>query len=79
MDVTADVVGNGVSALDITRSIAAQRFANAVERVSNTWKDYSKVLLVVLLPDPYEPRFLASSTSRVDGFQVENTPKGSLQ
>lgn len=74
MDVTADVVGNGVSALDMTRSIAAQRFANSVERAKNTWKDYLKEITGgTASPDPYEPRFLASSTSRVDGFQVENT------
>lgn len=74
MDVTADVVGQGVSALDITRSIIAQRFANAVERVSNTWKDYLKgVTGGVASPNVYEPRFLASSTSTVDGFEVENT------
>lgn len=74
MDVTADVVANGVSALDMTRSIAAQRFANAVERVSNTWKDYLKGITGgTASPNPYEPRFLASSTSQVSGFQVENT------
>lgn len=74
MDVTADVVGQGVSALDITRSIAAQRFANAVERVSNTWKDYlSGITGGVASPNPLEPRFLASSTSSVNGFEVENT------
>lgn len=74
MDVTAEVVGQGVSALDITRSIAAQRFANAVERVSNTWKDYLKGITGgVASPNPLEPRFLASSTSSVNGFEVENT------
>lgn len=74
MDVTADVVGNGVSALDMTRSIAAQRFANSVERAKNTWKDYLKEITGgTASPDPYEPRFLASSTSQVSGFQVENT------
>lgn len=74
MDVTADVVGNGVSALDMTRSIIAQRFANLVERVSNTWNDYlAKVTGGKASPTPFEPRFLANSTSSVNGFEVENT------
>lgn len=71
---TAEVVGNGVSALDMTRSIIAQRFANLVERVSNTWEDYLKgVTNGTASPDPKLPRFLASSTSKVAGFEVENT------
>lgn len=74
MDVTAEVVGQGVSALDMTRSIIAQRFANAVERIPNTWKDYIKGITGgVASPNPLEPRFLASSTSSVNGFEVENT------
>ena len=73
-DVTADVVGNGVSALDTTRSILMQRFLNAVERANNTWKDYLKdVTGGVVAPNPLEPRFLASSTSSVRCFEVENT------
>lgn len=73
-DVTADVVSNGVSALDMTRSILMQRFLNSVERARNTWKDYLKdVTDGVAPPNPLEPRFLASSTSMVGGFEVENT------
>ena len=73
-DVTADVVNNGVSALDVTRSILMQRFLNSVERVSNTWKDYLKdVTDGVAPPKDTEPRFLASTTSAVSGFEVENT------
>lgn len=73
-DVTAEVKGDGVSAIDITRSILMQRFANAVERVSNTWNDYLKgVMDGVAPPDVEQPRFLASVTSSVDGFEVENT------
>lgn len=73
-DVTADVVANGVSAIDMTRSILMQRFLNSVERVSNTWKDYiAGVMDGVTPPNPLEPRFLASSKSKVSGFEVENT------
>lgn len=71
---TAEVIGNGVSALEITRSIIAQRFANLVERVTNTWEGYLKgVTDGIASPDPKLPRFLASSTSKVGGFEVENT------
>lgn len=73
-DVTAPIVSNGVSALDMTRSILMQRFANSVERIKNTWQDYiSGVMDGVTPPDPELPRFLASQTSRVNGFEVENT------
>lgn len=74
LDITAPVVGNGVSAIDMTRSIIATRFANVVERVSNTMKDYiGKVIGGVLPPNPLEPRFLSSVTSSVNGYEVENT------
>lgn len=73
-DITADVVGDGVSALDMTRKTLMLRFLNAVARTRNTWKDYLRdVTDGIAPPNPLEPRFLASSTSRVGGFEVENT------
>lgn len=73
-DVTSEVSNSSVSAIDITRSIMIQRFLNSVNRVGRRFSDYlSGVMNGVAPPDSTEPRYLASVTSRVSGFEVENT------
>lgn len=74
IDKTAEVVDGSVSAIDITRSILSQRFSNAVARTGRRFSDY----LVEItdgydVPDVEVPRWLASKTSEVKGFEVENT------
>lgn len=74
VDMTADVVSGEVSAIDVTRSILAQRFANAVARTGRRMSDYlSEITDGYDVPDVEVPRWLASKTSKVDGFEVENT------
>lgn len=74
IDKTSEVVDGSVSAIDITRSILSQRFSNAVARTGRRFSDY----LVEItdgydVPDVEVPRWLASKSSPVDGFEVENT------
>lgn len=74
VDMTADVVSGEVSAINVTRSILAQRFANAVARTGRRMSDYlSEITDGYDVPDVEVPRWLASKTSKVDGFEVENT------
>lgn len=74
VDIEVNTQDGTVSAVDITRNLLLQRFKHAVERVPNTWKDYlSGVTDGVAAPKDTEPRFLASSTHSVKGFEVENT------
>ena len=74
VDMTSDVVSGEVSAIDVTRSILAQRFANAVARTGRRMSDYlSEITDGYDVPDVEVPRWLASKTSKVDGFEVENT------
>lgn len=74
IDKTSEVIDGSVSAIDITRTILSQRFSNAVARTGRRFSDY----LVEItdgydVPDVEVPRWLASKTSPVDGFEVENT------
>lgn len=71
---SADVVDNAVNAVDITRSILAQRFSNAVARTNRTFSEYlGKVVDGYDVPDVHEPRWLATKISVVKGYEVENT------
>lgn len=73
-DVTAEVSNNGVNAIDMTVALARARFMNDVNRVGRRPEDYIEDITDgVLPPEITEPRFLSSVTSRVSGFEVENT------
>lgn len=74
VDMDAEVIDGKVSAIDSTRSILAQRFANAVARSGRKFSDYlTDVIGGYDVPDVTVPRWLASKTSKVSGFEVENT------
>lgn len=74
VDMEAEVIDGKVSAIDTTRSILAQRFANAVARSRRKFSDYlTDVIGGYDVPDVTVPRWLASKTSKVSGFEVENT------
>lgn len=72
-DVTTEVNNGAVNAIDSTISLLRARFLNAVNRVGRRWSDYIGLMDGVAAPDDREPRWLATVTSRVSGFEVENT------
>lgn len=73
-DVTAPVVGNEVSAVDITKAIAYQRFLNVVVKLKNSFADYLRSIFGTLpAPDYHEAKFVSHSEGAVDGFEVANT------
>lgn len=73
-DVTAPVVGDSVSAVDVTKAIAYQRFLNVVVKLKNNFADYLRSLFGTLpAPDYHEAKFVSHSEGSVDGFEVANT------
>lgn len=73
-DVTAPVVGQAVSAVDITKAIAYQRFLNVVVKLKNSFADYLRSIFGTLpAPDYHEAKFVSHSEGAVDGFEVANT------
>lgn len=73
-DVTAPVVGDAVSAIDVTKAIAYQRFLNVVVKLKNNFADYLRSLFGTLpAPDYHEAKFVSHSEGSVDGFEVANT------
>lgn len=73
-DVTAPVVGQQVSAVDMTKAIAYQRFLNVVVKLKNSFADYLRSLFGTLpAPDYHEAKFVSHSEGSVDGFEVANT------
>lgn len=73
-DVTAPVVGDAVSAIDVTKAIAYQRFLNVVVKLKNSFADYLRSLFGTLpAPDYHEAKFVSHSEGSVDGFEVANT------
>lgn len=73
-DVTAPVVGDSVSAVDITKAIAYQRFLNVVVKLKNSFADYLRNIFGTLpAPDYHEAKFVSHSEGSIDGFEVANT------
>lgn len=73
-DVTAPVVGDAVSAVDITKAIAYQRFLNVVVKLKNSFADYLRSIFGTLpAPDYHEAKFVSHSEGSIDGFEVANT------
>lgn len=73
-DVTAPVVGEAVSAVDITKAIAYQRFLNVVVKLKNSFADYLRSIFGTLpAPDYHEAKFVSHSEGAIDGFEVANT------
>lgn len=73
-DVTAPVLGNKVSAIDVTKAISYQRFLNVVVKLKNEMKDYLSTIFGTLpAPDYHESKLVSHSEGSVDGFEVANT------
>lgn len=73
-DVTAPVVGDSVSAIDMTKAIAYQRFFNVVVKLKNSFADYLRSIFGTLpAPDYHEAKFVSHSEGSVEGFEVANT------
>ena len=65
-DVTAPVVGNEVSAVDITKAIAYQRFLNVVVKLKNSFADYLRSIFGTLpAPDYHEAKFVNCERRRM--------------
>lgn len=78
-DVNAPVVGNNVSAVDVTRSISKQRFLNAVNLAGRKIGNYLTALWGGQLPEAPDdvPLFIASESFGIGKQEIENT--GALQ
>lgn len=73
-DVTAPVIGDKVSAIDVTKAISYQRFLNVVVKLKNDIKDYLSTIFGTLpAPDYHESKLVSHSEGSVDGFEVANT------
>lgn len=73
-DVTAPVVGDKVSAVDITKAISYQRFLNVVVKLKNEMQDYLRAIFGTLpAPDYHEAKLVSHSEGSVDGFEIANT------
>lgn len=73
-DVTAPVVANSVSAVDMTKAISYQRFLNVVVKLKNDFAAYlSSIFGTLPAPDYHEAKFVSHSEGSVDGFEVANT------
>lgn len=73
-DVTAPVVGNQVSAIDMTKAITYQRFLNVVVKLKNEMQDYLRTIFgTIPAPDYHEAKLISHSEGSVDGFEVANT------
>lgn len=73
-DVTAPVIGDKVSAIDVTKAISYQRFLNVVVKLKNDMKDYLSTIFGTLpAPDYHESKLVSHSEGSVDGFEVANT------
>lgn len=73
-DVTAPVIGDKVSAVDITKAITYQRFLNVVVKLKNEMQDYLRTIFGTLpAPDYHEAKLVSHSEGAVDGFEVANT------
>ncbi len=74
----APVVGEKVSAIDITKSVVMQRYLNAVVKLGNNFGDYLRGIFgTTPSPDYHFPKFIAHSEVSVDGFEVANTSDSS--
>ena len=73
-DVTAPVIGDKVSTIDVTKAISYQRFLNVVVKLKNEMKDYLSTIFGTLpAPDYHESKLVSHSEGSVDGFEVANT------
>ncbi len=74
-DSSADVVGEEVSAIEVTRAIQAQRFLNMVNRSGRRISKYFKDLFGVAAGADIEcnPQMLSHNECRVESYEVENT------
>lgn len=73
-DVNAPVVGNKVSAIDMTQNILMQRFLNAVMKVGSRLEEYAKGIFGANVgPDYHEPKFVSHSVFSVGANEVDNT------
>lgn len=73
------VNNNMVSVIDITKSIQAQRFANAVMRSRSKIEEYVESLFGKRpAPDYHNPFFLSRETEVIYGDEVQNTAEGQI-
>lgn len=74
VDMIAPVIGNGVSAIDMTKNQLAQRFANAVNKTGRKLSDYMKGIRGAnTMPVLTDPKFLARDVVTIGTQEVENT------
>ncbi len=70
----APVVGESVSAVDMTKSIVLQRYLNAVVKLGNNFGDYLRGIFgETPSPDYHFPKFISHQEFDISGFEVANT------
>lgn len=69
------VSGGSVSVIDITKSIQAQRYLNAVNRVRHSFEGYLKGIFGGKMPAPdyHNPFYVAHTDDTIYGQETENT------
>lgn len=73
-DVTAPVVGNLVSAVDINRSLWMQRLLNAANRIPQTVTDYIRQMFGTdPVQDHVQPRLISQERFSLGNQEIENT------
>lgn len=73
-DMSAPVVNNGVSAIDMTKNIQMQRFLAAVNKTGRKVSDYFKGLTGTdITPRITDPKFLARDSQVLGAQEIENT------
>ncbi len=72
----APVVGENVSAIDMSKSIVMQRFLNNVVKIGNDFGEYLRGIFGrEPSPDYHFPKFIAHQEFDVSGFEVANSTK----
>lgn len=79
VDVTFNVNSGVASAVDVTRSIQLQKFANAVQKTGRKLSEYVKSLFGASMSYDYsEPMYLGHTSDLVHTSEVENTGAAQL-
>lgn len=75
INTNVSVNNNAVSVIDITKSIQAQRFLNAVNRVRHNFEGYLKGIFGGEMPAPdyHNPFYVAHTDDVIFGQETENT------
>lgn len=79
-DIDTPVTDNSVNTIDLSRNILVQRYYNAVNRSGSRIDDYlSNIMGGKALSDRTEPKFIAHTSVKIDGYESAATSYGDGQ